>query len=175
MSLWSKIRGTIETIFQLGLNGPNLKNNGGAIEGRNSGDTAFTVVRGDTPVAANDLTTKAYVDATVMTGSIREIRMPITTSASQSSAVSIPANAVIAEATVKITTAYDVGTIAVGRTGSTSLLVGATDNLPTAIGSYQIEQDTTWGASALPVLVTITGSPTTGAGFVIVKYAVPDV
>jgi hypothetical protein len=62
MSLWSKIRGTIETAFQLGLGGPQLKNNAGAIEARNAGDSAFAVVRGGAAVADNDLTTKQYVD-----------------------------------------------------------------------------------------------------------------
>jgi len=63
MSFLAKIRGTIETLFQLGLNGPNWKNNGGVIEARNAGDTDFVIVRGDgPPVAANDLTTKTYVD-----------------------------------------------------------------------------------------------------------------
>src|ERR1700682_2135529 len=69
MSLWSKIRGTQELLFQIGLGGPNLKNNGGAIENRNAGDSAFAVARGATPVADNDLTTKAYVD-TLATRSI---------------------------------------------------------------------------------------------------------
>lgn len=69
MSLWSKIRGTIETIFQIGLGGPQLKNNSGAIEARNAGDSAFAVVRGAAPVGDNDLVTKTYAD-TLATRSI---------------------------------------------------------------------------------------------------------
>jgi len=65
MSWLSKIRGTVENIFQLGKGGPNWKNNGGIIEARNNADSAFAVVRGDTPSAANDLTTKTYVDGQV--------------------------------------------------------------------------------------------------------------
>jgi hypothetical protein len=45
MSVYSKLRGTIETLFQLGLGGPNLKNNGGAVEARNAADGAFAIVR----------------------------------------------------------------------------------------------------------------------------------
>jgi len=45
MSLFAKIRGTIETIFQLGLSGPQLKNNGGIIDARNAADSAYAVVR----------------------------------------------------------------------------------------------------------------------------------
>lgn len=62
MSLYSKLRGTIETIFQIGLNGPQWKANGAVIEARNALDTLFAIGRGATPVAANDWATKAYVD-----------------------------------------------------------------------------------------------------------------
>jgi len=62
MSLWLKIRGTIETTFQIGLNGPQWNNNSGNLEARNSGNSAFTIVRGASPVGDNDLTNKQYVD-----------------------------------------------------------------------------------------------------------------
>jgi hypothetical protein len=61
-SIFSKLRGTIETIFQFGLGGPQLKNNAGAIDARNAGDSAFAIVRGAAPVGDNDLTNKQYVD-----------------------------------------------------------------------------------------------------------------
>jgi hypothetical protein len=63
VSLFSKLRGTAETLFQVGLGGPQAKNNAGNLEARNATDAAFVIVRGATPVAANDLATKAYVDA----------------------------------------------------------------------------------------------------------------
>jgi hypothetical protein len=272
MSLWSKIRGTIETAFQLGLGGPNLKNNAGAIEARNAGDSAFAVVRGALPVGDNDLVTKTYADTlatrsivtaqisgavalpantgvehfivvsttggtgtigqlywddgsgvgtvqvipatsgsmilvtVVLTGgtvsfkadtlymwdatavawvpasgagasgSMRVIRMPITNAASQSSVTTIPANAVVEDTRVEITTPYSGGaTITVGQTGSAALLQGTGDNLPTVAGMYETPQDVAWGASALAVLVTVAGAPAAGAGFVIVQYAVADV
>jgi len=62
MSFRSKLIGTIEGIFQLGLGGPNLKNSSGVIEARNAGDTAYAIVRGLTPVGNDDLATKNYVD-----------------------------------------------------------------------------------------------------------------
>jgi hypothetical protein len=55
MSLWSKIKGTAESAWQIGLGGPLLKNNGGVIEGRNAADSAFAVMRGATAVSGNDL------------------------------------------------------------------------------------------------------------------------
>lgn len=61
MSLWEKLRGTLETIFQIGLSGPQLKNNAGAIEVRNSTDTGFAIARGATAVSGNDLVTFAQL------------------------------------------------------------------------------------------------------------------
>jgi hypothetical protein len=62
MSLFSKIRGTIENLFQLGLAGPQLKNNAGVIEARNAADSGFVIARGAAPVGDSDLTNKQYVD-----------------------------------------------------------------------------------------------------------------
>jgi hypothetical protein len=270
MSLWKKLRGTIETAWQLGLGGPNLKNNAGAIEGRNAGDSAFAVVRGGAPVGDNDLTTKLYVDTiaspTIVTaqanggsalpantgvehfivvstsgvnanigqllwddgsgvgtvqvlaaaarmivttvalsggtvtfkadtpyvwdvagstwvnagpsgisGAVREIRFAITNAASQSSAATIPANAIIVEAELDITTPYSGGaTITVGQTGTPALLQATTDNLATAAGDYGVPLDLAWGAAALAVLITVAGAPAAGAGFAIVRYCLPD-
>jgi hypothetical protein len=172
MSLWSKIRGTIETIFQIGLGGPQLKNNGGAVEVRNAADTAFAIARGATPVAANDLTTKAYVDSGGASGAVAEIRFAIGTGATQNSATQIPAGAFISSTEVEITTPYSGGaTITVGQTGTPALLQATSDNAPTLAGTYQVNGDTAWGASPLTVLVTVGGAPGAGAGFVIVRYS----
>lgn len=271
MSLFEKIRGTIETIFQIGLGGPQLKNNTGAIEARNAGDSGFAVMRGAPPVGNNDFATRQFVEVLAaryivtaqfdgnnalpsnsgvehfivvsttgpnasigqilyddgsgggtvtvisapdgaiilvtvaltggtaifladslymwdavttswinaggssISGSVREIRLPITNAASQSSAAVVPANAVVVEAELDITTPYSGGaTITVGRTGSPSLLLGTTDNQATVANRYKAELDQAWGASALAVLVTVAGAPAAGAGFAIVKYCVPD-
>ena len=61
----SKIRGTIETLFRLGLGGPQLKKDIGNIDARDATDAAFVNVRGLDPLIDDDLTTKRYVDATV--------------------------------------------------------------------------------------------------------------
>jgi hypothetical protein len=269
--IWKKLLGTISNNFALGLGGPQLKNNAGVIEHRNTGDTAFAIARGASPVGDNDLVTKAYADTlatrsivtaqisgasalpnnsavehfivvsttggngsigqlywddgsnsgtvTVIpatsgsmilttvalsggtvtfkadtlymwdtvagawvaasgagaSGSLREIRFAITNAASQSSATQIPANAVVVDTAVEITTPYSAGaTIAVGQTGTTNLLQATTDNLPQTAAIYDVEGDTAWGASALAVLVTVAGAPAAGAGFVLVTYCVPD-
>lgn len=71
MSFLSKIRGTIESLFQLGLGGPQLKANGAAIEARNAADAAFAVVRVATPVANEDAATKLYVDGMIAGGGLK--------------------------------------------------------------------------------------------------------
>lgn len=58
-----KLAGTIASAFKIGLGGPQIKNNSGIIEARNNADSAFTVVRGASPVADNDLVTKLYADS----------------------------------------------------------------------------------------------------------------
>ena len=67
MAFFSKLRGTFSTLFQLGDQGPQLKNNAGVVEARNSADAAFVKVRGADPVGADDLVTKRYGDANYVT------------------------------------------------------------------------------------------------------------
>jgi len=68
MSLWSKIRGTAESLFQLGLGGPQLKSNAGVVEHRDAADSAFVISRGADPAtgigstADNDHVTKHHSD-----------------------------------------------------------------------------------------------------------------
>lgn len=93
--------------------------------------------------------------------------------ATASSNDNIPANSKPLIAEIQITSVYDGGaTIAIGRTGSTSLLQATTDNNPASADTYvvDIEPNIAWGASALPVLATITGAPTTGAAQIRVWY-----
>lgn len=64
MSAESKKYGVsgIGSTVELGKAGPKAKNSSGVVEFRNNADNAYAIVRGDTPVADNDLATKAYVD-----------------------------------------------------------------------------------------------------------------
>lgn len=65
MAVTINARGTSQSSFKLGKNGPLLKNNGGVIEFRNASDTAFVDIRGSvsSPTNPNSLTTKSYVDS----------------------------------------------------------------------------------------------------------------
>lgn len=173
MSLWSKIRGTIEALFQLGLGGPNLKNNGGAVEARNAGDSAFAIARGATPVASNDLATKAYVDAGDVgaSGAVQEIRIAVAL-ATTSSVTSIPLGSIIVAAELNVTTPYSGGaTLSLGQTGTPAGFMLTTDNLAQASGLYQVMQDTA-AASANPLLVTVGGAPAAGAAEAVLRYVV---
>jgi hypothetical protein len=62
VAAWRKLAGVVGNLFQIGLGGPQIKNNGGVLEHRNAGDSAFAIARGLDPVGADDLTTKRYVD-----------------------------------------------------------------------------------------------------------------
>jgi hypothetical protein len=62
MSFYSKMRGTVETLFQLGLAGPQLKNNASVIEARNAADAAFAIVRAADPTGYDDLATRRHVE-----------------------------------------------------------------------------------------------------------------
>ena len=61
--------GTTSQTFQLqsGSSGVKLKNNAGVFEVRNSGDSGYAIVRGNTPSGSNDLCTKSYVDSAAST------------------------------------------------------------------------------------------------------------
>lgn len=57
MTLWSKFRGTAETLWQIGLAGPQWKNNTGVLEATNAANNALVIVRGLDPVGLTDLVT----------------------------------------------------------------------------------------------------------------------
>jgi hypothetical protein len=172
MSVWNKIRGTIETLFQLGLGGPNLKNNSGVIEARDAGDASYAIMRGATPVGANDLATKAYVDSGGGSGALQVIRYAIGTGATQDSTTQIPASARVFRCDVEIVTPYSGGaTIEVGQPTALTAFQATADNLPTAAGTYSVQEDVTALGVANVVRTTVGGAPVAGAGFVCVFFS----
>ncbi len=107
-------------------------------------------------------------------GGVVRIRFAVGTAASTSSVTSIPAGAFVSSCFLDVDTPYSAGTtLSIGRTGSLALLMATTDNDPTLAVQYQADQDTAWGASPLPIVVTLTGAPAAGACEVVVDYAVP--
>ena len=83
--LFRKLRGIIGAILQLDAknNGPQLKNNSGAMEIRNGDDTGFAVARVATPVGDNDAVNKKYADT---------LEKPIIVSRQADTSTSIPNN-----------------------------------------------------------------------------------
>jgi len=139
--------------------------------------TAFS--GGTISLAANQMyvwTGTAWLDiAPSVSGATYCIRLPITNAASQSSATQMPANAVVLDARLDVTTPYSAGaTIKLGTTATANLFMDTTDNTATTAGLYQIMQDTSIGAAAASLLVTVAGAPAAGAGFAIVLYSVPN-
>lgn len=62
-ALYTKLLGTSELSFEIGLTGPKVVNNSGALEAKNAAASGFVVVRGADPVTLDDLATKRYVDS----------------------------------------------------------------------------------------------------------------
>lgn len=173
MSFYSKIRGTIETILQLGLGGPQLKNNSGVIEARNATDAGFVVGRGADPVAANDWVNLESLNSAAGVSNV--IRYALGTGATQDSTKQIPANAIVMRARISITTPYSGGaTISLGQPGGLTLLMAITDLNPQQAGLYEVPQDTVWGGSPLVVRATVAGAPGAGIGVAIVEYSIPN-
>lgn len=173
MSVYDKIRGTIETLFQLGLGGPNLKNNTGVVELRNAADVAFVKGRGAPAVGADDFVTFAQAG-----GAAQEVRFIIsgaTGAGTTDSATSLPAGSRVIRTIVDVTVAFDGGgTISVGTAGSAAQFQATTDNLATAIGTYMSDaQDLAPVGAPTAVRATKGGAPTVGAATIIVLYTVP--
>lgn len=178
MSLYTKIRGIIGNIFAFdGGDGPILKNNAGAIEHRNSADSAFAVARGATPVGADDLTTKAYVDS-LASGDVNMIEILFDFNDAGSTVDSTFAGIVggrVLDARVDITTAFDANTpIDIGDTGDPDRFAAAADIKEEKVDVYDFPQYTDTIASVFRVTVGASAA-TTGAGRVIITYAVPAV
>jgi hypothetical protein len=84
MSFFSRIAGTLSSFFQIGGPGsPGLNSNGAVLETKNSGNSAYAIHRGATPVGDNDFTTKAYVD---------QIARPFIVTAQSNAATALIAN-----------------------------------------------------------------------------------
>jgi len=177
MSWYSKIRGTVETLFQLGLTGPQLKNNSGIVEMRDATDAAFVITRGLDPVGNNDYVTKLYFDNNnAAANGLTVVALPLAL-ATKISTAAIPDNAIIRWAVLDVTTAYDTAspTFNVQRTGDATVVPHAsTDSNLKKIAQYEVPQITDWGSTgAGTVTATLAGSPTVGAAVLYIAYTTP--
>ena len=62
MGIYEKIRGTIETIFQFGLDGPQIKNDSGGLQVRNNDDTNLAPLQVADPSINQHALTKIYFE-----------------------------------------------------------------------------------------------------------------
>lgn len=145
------------------------------LETRDENDSAFAIHRGADPVGPNDFTTKQYVDAVAAPNAVKSIRMNIGTAAAYSSTESIPANAVIMRASVKVVTPYDNSAdITVGSTlvPAAYMASGDSDLSQPADTFYIVDQDTLQ-TLASTVEVAVSNTPTAGTATVTVYYSTP--
>jgi len=172
-NVFQKLNGIVNALFQIGTGGPNLKSNSGALEARNAADSAYAIARGATPVGANDLTTKAYVDAAAgSANAVKAIEITVSgTPGNFDSTASLPAGARVIGARVNVTTAYNgtTPTITVGTTASPTGVMTAAESDATTVGLYLA--DTAFTATAVPARAVLAGTgTTTGAATVTLFY-----
>lgn len=174
-----KLRGTMSSLFQLGKAGPNWRNNGGVIEGRNNANTLFTIVRGADPVGNDDLLTKRYFDANNAAAvDVACVKMPLT-GATKVSTTALPDNAQIVATYLVVTTAFDgtTPTFVVKRTGdATKVLIDTGDSDLAVLGSYSVNDFVTnWGSTAAGTVTATfaaTGN-TVGNAILYILYVTP--
>lgn len=174
-----KLRGTMSSLFQLGKAGPNIRNNGGAIEARNNANSAFALLRALDPVAANDLVTLGYFNANNAAAvDVAVATMPLA-QVTKISTASLPNNAQIVATVLVVTTAYDgvTPTFNIIRTGdATKNPLGTPDSDLATIGTYgSYDMVTNWGSTGLgTVTATFAGTGVTvGAAVLYIFYATP--
>ena len=61
MEILKKIRGIIGSLFQLGIDGPQLKNESGVLASRTNDDQNYSPFRAAAPIGENDVVIKSYV------------------------------------------------------------------------------------------------------------------
>ena len=66
MNLFSRINGIVGTYFQVGVNGPRIRNYSGILESRNANNDAYAVMRGADPSGNNDFVTKNWVTNNIL-------------------------------------------------------------------------------------------------------------
>ncbi len=170
------IRGIMNTLFQVGKGGPQIKNNAGVIEFKNAADAAFAIARSLDPVGNDDVVNLRYFNANnAASVNIACVKMPLVRSTKVSTS-SLPDNVVIVRAIIDVTTAYDASaTYTLKRTGDASVApMGVSDSDLSTIGTYAFDQILSWGSTGAGTLTaTLANSPTVGASVVYIFYVTP--
>lgn len=160
---------------ELSKGGARVKNSSGVIEGRNSADDAYAIVRGATAVGSNDLVTKAQMDALDVSAAIKFEKVAFSYT-DQGSTVNIgdavPAGGTVLGWMVQTDTIFDgtTPTLDIGDSGDDDAVGDQTEiDLETAgldTGDCWVEY-----VSQTQIIGTIGGSSATqGAGTILIKY-----
>jgi len=181
MAYREKLRGTSETIYQIGIKGHQWKygdsDTVGAtgLEARDKDDAAYCRVRGADPVDNQDLITLSYFN-TNNSVATNIVCATITVGTSSLTTVgSIPDAARIVDVRLIVDTPYSAGgTVAAALTGSTSLMASGDNDAEDAAGEiFSVPQDTAVSGGAKTVDITVGGTPGAGASRVQVYYVTP--
>jgi len=170
MSLWSKLRGTYETVFQLGKGGPNLRSVAGNIEARNAANGAYTLLRSLAP-SVPGTTAEDVPNMTYFKTSRHVVKLPVALVTAESTE-ELPDNSTVTNCWVEVETNYSAGAeLLITRKGDgTVILQAVADNNLEAAGIYEVKQMTDWGVTGDgEVVATITGAPAAGACTVYVE------
>lgn len=153
---WAKLRGTLRTIFQLGIGGPNLKNNGGVVEVKNAADTAYADLRVK-QLAINDADTNKVTIAAPALAADYTLTLPVD-DGSPSQVLATDGSGVLSWATV------DAGTNKI-ITDTTALAFGTTSPLSlftlpanAVIHLVKVIVDTAFNGTAPTLSIGITGT-----------------
>ena len=181
MAYREKLRGTTESIYQIGIRGCQWKYGDTdattvlALESRDKDDAAYCRVRGADPANDRDLVTLAYFNSNnaAATG-ITSATITVGTS-SLTSVGTIPANAFIVETRLIIDTPYSAtATIAAALTAGASLMATGDNDPQEATGEiFAVSQDTAVGVAVKTVAITITNTPGAGASRFQIFYTTP--
>lgn len=186
MANFRQLLGTLQSFFRIGGPGSaGLKSvDANTLEMRNATDAAQGRLRGADPLAAQDYVTKNHFD-TVAPGvapadAVKTVRLSVAASdGNTDSTTELPAGAIIhkVEAHFK-TTAWDTGTLLVQSKDTTVTVMATSDNFPTTLAGYIIENDDTWSVSGTAddrkIRCIVAGTPTSGAAAsVVVHYSEP--
>lgn len=178
-SIWTAIKGTLSAFFRFGKGNAGIKGTSSSVlQARDATDAAFARFQVATPTAGNDATTKDYVDsiAAVEEG-VRLVEEPFdfgdfpgTVDLQQS----IPDNAVILMAGIRVDSAFDgtTPTATIGVTGNTDKNMGDDQNDLTTADLYLVPQYKIHSPAEAPFITLAHGgsAPTAGSGVFFIKY-----
>lgn len=145
---------------------------------RNQADDAFAKVQAADPTVDDDLVTKRYYTANLPSGGatngIKTISILVGTDATTSATEQLPANAIVHQVDVDVTTPYSTGaTLDIGKTGGASALVANAVIDEEAQDFLSIPMLKAVGGSAYAPLATVGGSPSAGGALVVIHYSTP--